>query len=256
MPTLARISITPLKSTALQHPERVALGPNGVAENRRFFMIDEAGRLLSAARHPGVFGIVAGYDADRERLALAFPDGSRAEGSALATGEVVTVDFWGRPTGGRLVEGDLAAALAVFVGKPVRLVRAAADGGGCDDHPVTLVSSASVRELARHARRESVDARRFRMLLEVEGTPPHEEDRWDGRLLRVGGAVLRVGGPVPRCDVTQRDPDTGKRDLETLRVIGAYRGRGALRTLDFGVYGDVVEPGDVAVGDPVTPLEG
>jgi hypothetical protein len=255
VPTLARISITPLKSTALHHPERVGLGPGGVAENRRFFMIDAAGRLLAAARHPGVFGIAARYDAAAERLALTFPGGMRAEGSAIATGEAVTVDFWGRPTTGRLVEGELASALAAFVGEPVRLVRAAVDGGGCDDHPVTLVSSASVGELARHAGREGVDARRFRMLLEVEGTEPHQEDGWDGRLLRVGGAVLRVGGPVPRCDVTQRDPDTGRRDLETLRTIDAYRGRSAARTLDFGVYGVVVEPGPVAVGDTVALLE-
>ena len=256
MPTLVRISVTPLKSTALHHPERVALGPGGVAENRRFFMIDAAGRLLAAARHPGVFAVVADHDAAAERLALAFPDGTRAEGSALATGEAVTVDFWSRPTAGRLIEGDLAVALAAFVGEPVRLVRAAVDGGGCDDHPVTLVSSASVRELARHAGLDAVDARRFRMLLEVDGTEPHEEDGWEGRLLRIGGAVVRVGGPVPRCDVTQRDPDSGARDLETLRTIGAYRGRSATRTFDFGVYGVVAEPGPVAVGDAVTLLEG
>lgn len=256
MPTLVRISVTPLKSTALHHPERVVLGPGGVAENRRFFMVDAAGGLLAATRHPGVFGITADYDAEAERLALVFPDGTRAEGSAIATGDAVTVDFWGRPTAGRLVEGELPRALATFVGEPVRLVRAAADGGGCDDHPVTLVSSASVGELARHAGREAVDPRRFRMLLEVDGTAPHAEDGWDGRLLRIGGAVVRVGGPVPRCDVTQRDPDTGRRDLETLRTIGAYRGRSAARTLDFGVYGMVAEPGPVAVGDAVTLLEG
>ncbi len=94
------------------------------------------------------------------------------------------------------------------------------------------------------------------MLLEVEGTAAHEEDGWEGRLLRVGGAVLRVGGPVPRCDVTQRDPVTGARDLETLRTIGEYRGRGATGTLDFGVYAEVVESGAVAVGDAVALLEG
>lgn len=255
MPTLARISVTPLKSTALHHPERVVLGPGGVAENRRFFMIDGTGRLLAAPRHPGVFGIVADYDAGLERLALRLPDGTRVEGSALATGGAVTIDVWGRPTAGRFVDGDVAAALAAFLGEPLRLVRAAADGGGCDDHPVTLVSSASIRELARHAGRDAVDARRFRMLLEVDGTAPHEEDAWEGRLLRVGGAVLRVRGPVPRCDVTQRDPDTGARDLETLRTIGTYRGRSASGTHDFGVYADVTEPGPAAVGDAVAVLE-
>lgn len=254
--TVARISVTPLKSTALQHPHRVHLGPDGVAENRRFFLVDAAGRLLGAPRHPAIFRIVAEYDAAREHLAVRLPDGTLAEGSALATGDRLTVDFWGRPTTGVVVEGPWASTISAFVGTPVRILRTEVDGAGCDDTPVTLVSSASVRELARHAGRDAVDARRFRMLLEVDGTEPHEEDTWEGRCLRIGEAVVRVGGPVPRCDVTQRDPDTGRRDVETLRTIGAYRGRGAARTLDFGVYGRVETPGAVAVGDAVALLQG
>lgn len=256
MPTLVRISTTALKSTALQHPDRVHLGPNGVAENRRFFLVDARGRLLGAPRHPVLFRIAATYDAERERLAIRFPDGQAIDGPADAAGDQVTVDFWGRPTQGRLMEGDWNAALSARIGEPVRLVRATHDGGGVDDRPVTLVSSASVRELASRAGLEDVDARRFRILLEIDGVEAHEEDGWDGRLLQVGGSVVRVGGPIPRCDVTQRDPDTGGRDVETLKIIDGYRGRSAARTLDFGVYGDVVEPGAAAVGDPVTLLPG
>jgi uncharacterized protein YcbX len=256
MPTLARISVTPLKSTALQHPDRVRLGPDGVAENRRFFLVDGRACLLGAPRHPVLFRIAATYDAEREHLAIRLADGSVAEGPAVAAGEQITVDFWGRPTPGRLMEGDWNAALSACIGEPVRLVRAERDGGGIDDRPVTLVSSASVRELARRARRDDVDARRFRILFEIDGVAAHEEDGWGGRLLHVGGAVVRVGDPIPRCAVTQRDPDTGAADLETLKIIDGYRGRSAARTLDFGVYGDVVEPGTVAVGDQVTLLEG
>lgn len=256
MASLVRISITPLKSTALQHPELIRLGPGGVAENRRFFMIDARGRLLGAARHPVLFRISASYDAEREHLAIRLPGASAVDGSAEAGDERISVDFWGRPTPGRVMAGDWADALSAAIGEPVRLVRADDDGGGVDDRPVTLVSSASVRELARHARRAAVDARRFRILLELDGVAAHEEDGWDGRLLGIGEAVVIVGGPIPRCAVTQRDPDTGTADLETLRIINGYRGRSAARTLDFGVYGDVVEPGAVAVGDPVTLLPG
>ena len=62
------------------------------------------------------------------------------------------------------------------------------------------------------------------MLLTLAGCAEHEEDGWDGRLLQIGAAVVRVGGPVPRCAVTTRDPDTGVRDLDTLRLIQGYRG--------------------------------
>ena len=54
------------------------------------------------------------------------------------------------------------------------------------------------------------------MLVGLAGCRPHEEDEWNGRLLRVGEAVVRVGGPVPRCATTTRDPETGERDFDTL----------------------------------------
>jgi uncharacterized protein YcbX len=54
--------------------------------------------------------------------------------------------------------------------------------------------------------------------------------------------------------VTTLDPDTGLRDFPTLRVIRDYRGINEEQQLEFGVYADVVEPGQVRVGDPVEPL--
>jgi uncharacterized protein YcbX len=35
--------------------------------------------------------------------------------------------------------------------------------------------------------------------------------------------MRRITGPVDRCVVTTRDPGTGERDLDTLRLIKRYR---------------------------------
>ena len=43
MPSVARINVTPLKGTALQHPERVSLTEAGIADSRRFHLIDASG---------------------------------------------------------------------------------------------------------------------------------------------------------------------------------------------------------------------
>ena len=121
---------------------------------------------------------------------------------------------------------------------------------------MTAVSWASVAALADGADHEGVlDARRFRMNIELDGCAPYEEDTWDGAHVRVGSTVLRFGEQVPRCVVTTLDPATGEKDFATLTEIYRQRGRIPGDTgLPFGVYARVVEPGRIAVGDPVTRL--
>jgi uncharacterized protein YcbX len=247
---VSRLCVTPVKGLALHEPPEVELTAEGVRENRRFYLVDRAGFLFSGVNHGPLCRVRAEYDTGRELLALRFPDGTVVEGSGLGGGEEVDTDFWGRRVTGRVVDGPFGEALSRHVGRPVRLVRAASPGDACDIRLVTLLSDASVEELGRRAGREALDGRRFRMLVHLGGCEPHEEDAWDGRLLRLGEAIVRVGGPVPRCATTTRDPETGARDFDTLREIKAYRGLRERKHIDFGVYADVVEPGRVHVGDP------
>lgn len=250
MPAVARISVTPVKALALVHPEEIFLGPDGVAENRRFFMID-GGRLYAGGRYGKLFQVRAEYAADADRLTLRFPDGAVVDGT-IGLERAVTTDFWGRPVPGHVVSGPWAQALSDYVGRAVELVQADVPGGGYDVHAATMVSEASVDELARRAGLNGdADARRFRMLLDISGCEPHEEDTWVGRRVRIGEAVLRVPGPVPRCVVTTLNPVTGERDLDTLRVVKGYRGLRDGENIDFGIYGDVEEPGRIRLGDTV-----
>lgn len=193
------------------------------------------------------------WDPRTGRLALRFPDGHAVEGE-VALGEPVETDFYGkRVVPGRIVEGSWAEALSSYAGEPVRLVRVDGGAHGTDIHVVTLVSRASVEELSRRGGlADPLDARRFRMLLELDGCRPHEEDEWLGGEVRAGAALLRLPSPVPRCAVTTQDPATGSRDFDTLRTIKSYRGERAGKQLMFGVYAEVVEPGRVRLGDPVT----
>jgi hypothetical protein len=119
---------------------------------------------------------------------------------------------------------------------------------------VSLVSDGSLRELAAHLEIPEVDGRRFRMLIELEGARAHEEDTWIGEEVAVGSAVLHITKPDARCAITTQDPDTGERDLDTLRTIIRYRGfrqGDPERKIDFGVLGEVHRPGTVTVGDTV-----
>ncbi len=253
MRSIARISISPVKAFRLVHPEEVELGPDGVAENRRFFLVGPDGERLRSSLTPWPVLVRAEYDAGEERLRMEFPRGTEIEGAADALGDPVHSATGSLDVTGRVVEGPWEAPLSELAGHPVRLVRLDRIGAGLNE-PVTFVSDGSLDRLARQAE-TTVDSRRFRMLFELSGCEAHEEDTWAGREFAIGEAVVRVGGPVDRCAVTTRDPETGERDLDTLRLIKSYRGRresdGAVL---FGVYGQVVQPGRVRVGDALEPL--
>lgn len=155
--------------------------------------------------------------------------------------------------GARVVEGPWSEALSAYAGADVQLVYTDEPGTGVDVHVGTIVSRASCDRLGQELG-AVVDARRFRMLLEVDGTRPHEEDTWRDRRVRAGEAVLRILGPVPRCVVTSQDPDTGEVTLSTLRAIRDYRGLRDGKEIDFGVYFTVERRGRVRLGDPVEPV--
>ena len=129
MGTLSRISIAPVKGLALTHPEEVSLESFGVAENRRFYLVDEDGRRYGLLRQGRLVQVEAETDADGTRLTLRFPDGAVIAGE-VALGPRVATDFYGRTVAGRLVEGPWAEALSTHAGRPVRVVRAERPGGG------------------------------------------------------------------------------------------------------------------------------
>jgi uncharacterized protein YcbX len=251
--TVTALATTPVKGTRLRSVDQIRLGRHGVRENRRFFLIDPHGEMVNATQLGALQAIVSEYSDAERRLTLRFPDGRVLE-DEVQLGDQVVTRFYGRPKPARLVDGDWSEAIAAFVGRNLRLVEAgesgAVDRGAAG--AATLISRGSLARLAEQAGQDSVDPRRFRMLIEIDGVPAHEEDGWVGRRLRVGEAALRVGGHVGRCVITTRDPDTGEVDLPTLRVLGRYR-----RDVDttepvaFGIYGEILEPGMIRVGDEV-----
>jgi uncharacterized protein YcbX len=247
---VARINITPVKGLGLQHPDEVELTARGVETNRRFYLIS-GWRLFNGKDHGPLVRIAS--SAENGRLRLDFPDGLVLDGD-VELGEAVSTNFWGRQVAGRLVVGPWSDALSDYAGTSVQLVRTDEPGTGTDVHVGTLVSRASCERLG-HQLAAEVDARRFRMLfdLDLDGGDAHDEDKWDR--VRIGETVVQIAGPVPRCAVTTQNPMTGVPSLDTLRGIKEYRGlRGEEKKIDFGVYFDVEEPGRVRVGDAVEPL--
>jgi uncharacterized protein len=254
---VAAISITPVKGLGLRHPDAVQLERDGAVGDREFFLVDEGGDMVNSKRIGALLTVTAEHDPAQGTLALRFADGTEVAGP-VELGAAEEARFFGEPASGRPVIGPFEEALSSSVGRPLRLFarhgRPGVDRGRAG--AVSLVSRASLGRLAEEADAgDPVDARRFRMLLLIDGADAHEEDGWIGSRLRIGAATVEIAGNVGRCAVTTRNPETGDVDFSTLHFLASYRGEMATtEPLPFGVYGKVVEPGRVAVGDEVAPV--
>ena len=247
MVRVCSLALAPVKGLRLVHVPEVDLRRSGPAGDRAFFLRGADGRIALTVRNPRLVQVVPAWDPPRGELALAFPDGTRVA-APVVRGEPVTTAFYdGRPVAGHVVEGPFAAALSAHAGRPLTLVARAEEETGGDDHPVTLMSRASLRALGA-AMEAVVDARRFRMTIGIDGLGAWEEHGWAGREVRVGDAVLRVVAPTARCAVTTRDPESGRTDAPVLRALARLRGKD---DVTFGVWCDVEAPGRVRVGDAV-----
>jgi hypothetical protein len=251
------LTIAPVKGLRALERDEIALGPQGVRENRRFLLIDPQSRMVNAKRHGALQTVIADYDDAQRTLSLRFADATVVAGP-VETGKRTAAAFFGATIATREVLGPFSEALSEQLGTPLRLVESVAEWGAVDrgrEGTVTLISSASVERVAVAAAAGGpLDARRFRMLVEVDGVAAHAEDAWLERPLRVGGAVVLAAGHVGRCVVTKRDPDSGEADIDTLGALAGYRAAAeTTEPLACGIYGTVLEPGTVRLGDPVAP---
>jgi uncharacterized protein YcbX len=254
MPTVARFSIAPVRSLGLEHPDEIDVTERGVVEDRRFFLADDTNRLIDRIIIGRLVQISAHTDPGATMLRMTFPDGQVIEDD-VRLGEPIETPIHGRTGVGHVVDGPWAAALSAFTGRTIRLIRCDRPGGTRVGNPTSLISDGSLRRLTDQFGLHALDSRRFRMLIELTGAAAHEEDTWIGGRIAVGDAILRVTKPVARCAITTQHPDTGARDLDTLRTIIDYRGLRDGKHVDFGILADVERPGRIRLGDEVVVLD-
>ncbi|TQL68239.1 hypothetical protein FB381_2128 [Nocardioides albertanoniae] len=246
---VVRAGFAPVKGTRhLSYPS-VRLDAQGAAGDRGFALValdadPTRGRVLRTVQNPSLVAVRAEQVGDR--LDVELPDGQSASGEPVATGEIVTCDYWGRQVPLELVEGPHTELFTRHLGRAVRLGRARR-GDVIFAGAVSVVTTASLRDLARRTGHEGLidEVARFRPTLVVETEEPYVEETWLGREIRVGEATIRIGLPIARCAVIDLDPDTGERDVRLLKSIAAHRPLNRAGEPLFGVYAEVVTPGEV-----------
>jgi len=216
----------PVKSMAGEPLTSADVSWNGLAGDRRWAFI-QAGHERSGFPWLTIREL-AGMSHYRPR----FTDPDRPNGSLTLVRT---------PSGTELDVAD--AALAAELGPGVRVIKQ--DRGVFDTMPLSLLSRQTLACLGKRIGTE-LTALRFRpnIVVDIPGQE-YPEEAWIGRVVRIGGLRMRVDQRDNRCVMITIDPVTLDRNPEILRVVAQERDN------QFGVYGSVVAPGRIAVGDPV-----
>ncbi len=224
MITVSAIHIAPVKALGLAHPSAVQVGPQGIVEDRRFFLIDRLGRLVTQREMGCLVQVKAEYTEDSRWLRIRFPNGDSQEGP-VELGPAIGTHIWGRRVVGQLVAGNWSAALSEFCGAAVSLVISDGPGQCYDEFPISILSQESLERLGQQAGEGATfDSLRFRPNFLLQGCKPHEEDSWLSRTIGIGRELrVLLTAADPRCTIVTQDPLTGKPDVDTLSLIRGYR---------------------------------
>jgi hypothetical protein len=266
MPTLSAIHVFPVKSCAGHAPARARVETRGLAGDRRFVVVDPAGRFVTGRQEPRLTRIVPEptpsgirlHAPGRAPFDLVAPNGNA---------ERLGVTVWDDTVDAAACDPGADAWLSACLGRPLRLAYMddyaerpvspdyGRDGDAvsfADGYPLLLVSQAALDALnARLA--APLPITRFRPNLVVAGTAPHAEDGW--KRIRVGAVEFDVVKPCVRCVFTTVDGDAGAFDPsgEPLKTLKTYR-RGP-KGITFGQNLIPRGHGELRVGDAVEVLE-
>ena len=266
---VASLTVYPVKSTRARPVTTATVHRHGLANDRRWALVDPSGAVVTARRRDRMLRISATPTATG--LALSAPGLDDLAVSFPVDGDLVPVDVSRMP---RARHAGAAAAqwCSTVLGEPVRLVWqddpharavAAEHGGTRGDHvsladtaPLLVASSASLQRLNEWIAETDPDAvipiGRFRPNVVIDGMPePFEEDGW--ARIRIGGVTYRFAEQCDRCVLTTIDPDTLVHGKEPLRTLARYRKRHGKTWFAVRVVPE--HTGTIAVGDRVEVLE-
>jgi uncharacterized protein YcbX len=218
----------PVKSMAAEPLQAIDVSWHGLAGDRRWAFVQET---LVRSGFPWL--------TIRERAEMWHYRPSSVEPSRPDDSRTIVTT----PSGAELDVVD--PALAAELGPGVRVIKQSR--GVFDVMPLSLLTVQSVGALEARVGTE-LAARRFRpnLLVDADGHGPFVEDGWVGSEVQLGELVMRVDQRDERCVMVNIDPSDGQRDASVLRTIARER------QACFGVYGSIVQPGRVAVGDAVS----
>jgi MOSC domain-containing protein len=233
---LSALHVYPIKSAAGLAPAEWEVDHFGLRHDRRWMVVDAAGRMLSQRTHPRLAlvrpsvgpGILRVETAGMPVLELPLAPAAVVTTSATVWDDTCAA-VW---TGERAARwfSDVLDADCNLVYMPETTLRPASTDYApvghrvsfADAFPFLVVSEESLADL--NARMLApLPMNRFRPNLVIAGGMPYVEDGL--ATFRIGELRFRGVKPCDRCVVTTTDQATGERGLEPLRTLATYRRR-------------------------------
>lgn len=257
--------IYPVKSLGGVAVPSADLEPRGFAGDRRWMIVDAAGRFVTRREVPSLARIGLSFTGEGGYRLRA------AEGEALLAieaegGALTSVTVWRDTVDALVVENEASRLTSEVAGRPLRLAympgasRRAVDAAYgkpgehvsfADGFPLLVTTQASLAALNAVLDRP-VPMERFRpnIVLEGEALAPWAEADWAS--LSIGPVWLRMAKPCARCIVITQQPETGERHEGdavplALRRLGRFNREGVL----FGMNAVPEGAGRISVGDEV-----
>ncbi len=251
MLTLTQIYRYPVKGLTPEPLGRVALSPGeGLPQDRRFALAHGSTNfdVTAPTWMPKTKFLMLMRNERLARLRTRFDEATglltiQRDGKTVASGDITS------QTGRTIIQDFFAAYMgSEALGAPKLLESPGHMFSDVARKVVSVIGLASLRDIERVVR-GPVDPRRFRANLYFDGGAAWQEFEWVGREFRIGKVRLRGVKRIERCAATNVNPETGDRDLNIPLTL--QRG---FQHPDTGIYADVLEGGELAIGDEVLPL--
>jgi len=273
MMRVAELHIYPLKSARGIALQASHAGPEGLAWDRRWMLVDRAGRFVTQRGYPSLSQVsveLQVVDESSATLVVAVPikrgviasqPGERVVQVPARGGTRVSVEIWGEHVAADAVSADADKLISEYLDEEVRIVAfpcdvtrpcdptyaAPADRVAFADGFPYLVTTTASREAVSDEVGVDLPMLRFRPNIVIDGAEAWDEDEWAE--LTIGGRRVRIVKPCGRCAMVNVDPARGTTGREPLRILNQSRRFG--NKVIFGQNAVFDDFGTVTVGDPV-----
>lgn len=230
--SLAKVALSPGQTLPADRRYAIENGPSGFDPMAPAWLSKV--HFLMLQRDEWLAALQARFDDETSVLTL------RENGAVVAEGNLETAE-------GR------AAIERYFADRHAQRIKGSPKVLTCPGHSFSDVAQkvVSIINLASVAAIETmvgfpVHPLRFRANVYVRGWPAWHEAGLPGETLAIGGVRLKVVKRITRCAAVNVDPELAVRDMEIPNTLMRRLGHN-----ECGIYAEVIEGGEIAVGDAV-----